>query len=112
MAQWKIERNFLVQRIELLLNDGRVLKYSDFSLSGELSKDNFFPKVSSEAEFNEVLLRVAEDILHRIEVIDREELESEFTMHDLSEPYWLDGAASRLVRIFLKNSSNPASYHS
>jgi hypothetical protein len=56
-------------------------------LSGELSKDNFFPKVSSEAEFNEVLLRVAEDILHRIEVIDREELESEFTMHDLSEPY-------------------------
>ena len=43
--------------------------------------------MSSEAEFNEVLLRVAEDILHRIEVIDREELESEFTMHDLSEPY-------------------------
>jgi len=87
IPQSKIERNFLVQRIELLLNDGRVLKYSDFSLSGELSKDNFFPKVSSEAEFNEVLLRVAEDILHRIEVIDREELESEFTMHDLSEPY-------------------------
>ena len=54
--------------------------------------DRIFPKVDwsqslSEAEFNEVLLRVAEDIMHRIEVIDREELESEFTMRNLSEPY-------------------------
>jgi hypothetical protein len=50
----------------------------------------------SEVEFNDILLRVTEDIMYRNEVIDRE-LASEYTMREFISPILV--GALRLVAL-------------